>query len=178
MPSRSPPQPAAPDGPGLFSLLPFPRWPGPGEARDAIPISGGASCVDPVTLWLSQTSSLVIWAVWATSPAIVCVHTHTHTHTPLVSSYQGEISSPDQVTLLCVLGLAAATGDPKDCSHCPSIPQLIPLPPNPPWPWPMPARDTRHGYLLSYVYICLPNLFVTSWRVGTVSCSLSPQNLA
>ena len=34
-----------------------------GEASDAIPISDGASCMDPVTLWLSQTSSLVIWAV-------------------------------------------------------------------------------------------------------------------
>ena len=45
---------------------------------------------------------------------------HTHTHPPLVSSHQGEISSPDQVMLLCVLGLAAATGDPKDCSYCPS----------------------------------------------------------
>ena len=47
-------------------------------------------------------------------------YTHTHTHPPLVSSHQGEISSPDQVMLLCVLGLAAATGDPKDCSYCPS----------------------------------------------------------
>ena len=113
-------------------------------------------------------------------PVLTPVHTHTptHTHPPLVSSHQGEISSPNQVTLLCVLGLAAVTGDPKDCSHCPSVPQLLPLPPNPPWPWPMPARDTRHGCLLSYVYVCLPNLFVTPWRVETVSCSLSPQNLA
>ena len=108
-------------------------------------------------------------------------HTHPHTHPPLVSSYQGEISSPDQVTLLCVLGLAAATGDPKDCSHCPSIPQLLPLPPNPPGPGPGPGpclQETPGTAAFSYAYVCLPNLFVTPWRIRTVSCSLSPQNLA
>ena len=152
MPSRSPPQPAAPDGPGLFSLLPFPRWPGPGEARDAIPISGGASCVDPVTLWLSQTSSLVIWAVWATSPAIVCVHTHTHTHThPWSLPTKERFLAP--IRLLCSVfwGWQLRLGIPRTVLTAHLYHSLFLFPQTPPGPGPC-LQETPGTATFSLMY--------------------------
>lgn len=115
-------QPVASDGPGLFAPLPFsPDGHEPGEAQDAFLSSGGASCTDPVTLWLSQTlhhkpRDLGYLGKLTDASMCACTRAHTHppTHThPLVSSCQWEISRPDHVTLLCVPGWQMALGIPR-----------------------------------------------------------------
>lgn len=73
------------DGPWLFAPSPFSQdGPGPAEAQDAFLVSGGASCLDPVTLWLSQTRhreprDLGYLGRLTYTSARVCAHTRTHT---------------------------------------------------------------------------------------------------
>lgn len=86
-------QPVPSDGPGLFAPLPFsPDGHEPGEAQDAFLSSGGASCMDPVTLWLSQTlhhepRDLGYLGKLTNASVCVCTRAHTHTHTPSIGLF-------------------------------------------------------------------------------------------
>ena len=100
-----------------------------------------------------------------------------YTYTPSLHSKE-RFLAPIKLRYSVFWGWQLRLGIPRTVLTAHLHPQLLPLPPNLPWPWPTPARDTGHDCLLSYEYVCFPNLFVTPWRIGTVSCSLSPQNLA
>lgn len=142
----------------IFTLALLLGGSGPGEALDAFLISGGASRMDPVTLWPSQTQYHkpcdlgYLGNLSYQPPPPPRQHTHTHSHPALgLSMPRRDFQAWSHHSAPCSQAGSWARGS-QGSSYCLSSPSNIPL-------------AVVHAYeehqaqltLLFPLYMCLPS---------------------